>query len=89
MLEKPIDDLIEAGWHVLESDFDDAAFHHWKIQAFNCITALLGPDHTYAQHFEDYVKEAEKTRLLAGRGILAAVREQMRMKLIKNDNCVD
>jgi hypothetical protein len=49
----------------------------------------LGPDHTYTQYFGDYVREAERTNLLAGRGILTAVKEQMRTKLPGKDNCVD
>jgi hypothetical protein len=76
-VEKRIDDLIEAGWHVLNSDFDTEAFQHWKKQAFNCLSALLGPDHTYTLYFKNYVREAEEKNLLAGGGILTAAKEEM------------
>ncbi|HMK37619.1 MAG TPA: hypothetical protein VK463_21280 [Desulfomonilaceae bacterium] len=88
-VDKPINDLIEAGWHVLESDFDDAAFHHWKKQVFYCLSALLGPDHAYAECFREHVGEAEKKNILTGSGILTAAREQLSPKLIKSTNCLD
>lgn len=78
-VEKRIDDLIEAGWHVLESDFDNTAFQNWKRQAFNCLVALLGPNHKYTQSFKDYVKEAAEKNVLAGGGILTAVKEQIQI----------
>jgi len=77
LIEKKIDDLIKAGWDVLESDFDTAAFRTWKKQVRNCLAALGGPDHTYTRYFEDYVKQAEEMNVLAGAGILAAAKEQI------------
>lgn len=71
---KKIDDLIEAGWHVLESDFDPGAFKKWKKEAFECVTALVGPDHPYAQYFSQFVLEPKRRNLLAGEGILVAMR---------------
>ena len=29
-IERRMDDLIEAGWGVLDSDFDPIAFQHWS-----------------------------------------------------------
>jgi hypothetical protein len=77
LLEKRIDDMIEAGWHVLASDFDPAAFEHWRAEAFKCLAALLGPDHTYTRSFRNYVQSAsDKTDLLIGGGILTAAKEE-------------
>ncbi len=59
-VEKRIDDLIEAGWHVLDSDFDKAAFQHWRKQAVECLTDLLGPDHAYTRSFRNHVQSVEE-----------------------------
>jgi hypothetical protein len=77
MVNKPIDDLIEAGWHVLDSDFDDLAFLHWKRQALHCFSLLLGPDHEYTEDFRNYVNQAEKRNAREGGGILSAKTEQI------------
>ncbi len=76
-VEQRIDNLIEAGWYVLDSDFDATAFANWRRKALDCVTALLGPSHTYAHYFRDFVDEAETKSLLAGEGILVAAKEQM------------
>lgn len=75
VLEKSIDDLIQAGWNVLDSDFDPEAFRYWRQQALNCLTELLGPEHSYTRSFKNYVREAQVKSLLAGGGILAATKE--------------
>lgn len=71
-----IDDLIDAGWGVVESDYDPVAFQHWRRSAYECLIAMVGPDHVYTRHFEDLVREGGKTELLAAGGLLSAVREQ-------------
>lgn len=71
--EKQIDALIEAGWHVLESDFDEAAFAHWRARACECLESLLGPHHLYTEHFKYNMGHPEATILLSGVGVLAAV----------------
>jgi hypothetical protein len=50
-VEERIDDLIDAGWRVLDSDFDPTAFHRWRLSAFDCLKDMLGSDHYYARHF--------------------------------------
>jgi hypothetical protein len=75
-IERRIDDLIEAGWGVLHSNFDPIAFHHWRRSAFDCLTAMFGPDHVYTKHFEKLVRQGGKTDLLAAGGILIAAKEQ-------------
>ena len=76
-VEQGIDDLIEAGWRVLTGNFDAAAFTDWRRKALDCVTALVGPSHTYARYFRDFVEEAETKSVLAGEGILIAAREQL------------
>jgi hypothetical protein len=76
-VEQRIDDLIEAGWRVLNSNFDAAEFAIWRRKALDCVTALVGPSHTYARYFSDFVEEAESKSVLAGEGILIAAKEQL------------
>ena len=72
--EKQIDALIEAGWHVLESNLDEAAFLHWRMRAHDCLNALLGPRHAYTEHFEYHMRQSKAITLLSGVGVLAAAR---------------
>jgi len=44
-IEQRINNLIAAGWYVLDSDFDPAALQHWRVQAFHCCDDVLGSDH--------------------------------------------
>jgi hypothetical protein len=73
--EKMIDDLIEAGWFVLESDFDTTAFGRWRRQAFKCVEVLMGADHPYTLYFKNFVLKEGNKDLLAGEGILTAIKE--------------
>ena len=57
--EKPIDDLIEAGWWVLHSDFDETAFDNWRNKAAICLESLLGEDHTSTKSFKDHVERGD------------------------------
>ena|SRR5208337_4149655 len=76
-VDQRIDDLIEAGWYMLDSDCDATAFANWRRKALDCVTALLGPSHRYTSYFTDFADEAETKSLLAGEGILIAAKEQM------------
>ena len=75
--EKALDDLIEAGWRVIEKDFEPDAFLTWRKQALDCVVILAGPEHPYAQYFNAFVDKEVRNSLLAGAGILEATREQM------------
>ena len=55
-IEGRIDDLIEAGWNVLDSDFDPVAFLRWRRSAFDYLTAMVGPDHVYTRRFESFLR---------------------------------
>ena len=74
---KAIDELIDAGWQVVESDFDPVAFMKWRRRAFDCVVVLLGPDHPYAQFFQEFVNKDNIGSLLTGAGILTATKERL------------
>lgn len=76
--DKPFDDLIRAGWEVIESDYHAAAFQNWRQKAFDCLVELMGPDHTYTQYFEHHIRRSESNDLLAGAGILGAAKEELK-----------
>ena len=76
-VEHRIDELIEAGWGVLDSDFDPVAFQRWRRRAFECLIAAVGLDHVYARHFERFVRQEGEGDLLLASGILSAAKEQM------------
>jgi len=77
-IEDQIDELIKAGWRVVDSDFDPVAFDHWRLKAFDCLTAMVGPDHAYTKYFEQFVKQEDKTNVLAAGGVLSAAKEQIK-----------
>jgi len=52
-IEGRIDDLIEAGWWVLESDFDPVAFERWRRSAFDCLTPCFGRI-MFTRHFDKF-----------------------------------
>jgi len=43
-LDQQLRNLVEAGWHVIESDFDTAAFLTWREAAVKCLNELMGPE---------------------------------------------
>jgi hypothetical protein len=75
--EKLIDDLIEAGWYVLDTNFDETAFRNWRERALCCLTNLMGPDHHYTQSFQSWVQGHDKNNVLTGGGILSAAKEEL------------
>jgi hypothetical protein len=75
--ERALDKLIQAGWYLIESDFDAGAFAQWKDKAFDFVNDFMGSEHTYTRCFKDIVTGACEYDLLAAEGILEAVREQI------------
>jgi len=73
--ERLIDDLIEAGWYVLDTDIDETAFQNWRKRALLCLTDLLGPEHVYVLQFNDWIRHRGKLNLMAAGGVLAAAKE--------------
>ncbi|HTY24482.1 MAG TPA: hypothetical protein VMC85_15200 [Desulfomonilaceae bacterium] len=76
-VERRIDELIKAGWGVVDSDFDPVAFQHWRLRAFECLTAMFGRDHVYTKYFEHFVQKGDRTNFLAAGGVLVAAKEQI------------
>jgi hypothetical protein len=52
--EKRLDDLIEAGWHVIDTEFDARALHFWKKKAYDFLSDFVGPEHAGTQDFKNY-----------------------------------
>ncbi len=74
-----LDELIKAGWEVLESDFDPAAFQRWRVKAYKCLSAMFGPNHIYTKYFESFVEQGDTKNVLAADGVLIAAKaESMR-----------
>jgi hypothetical protein len=80
-IEHLLDELIKAGWDVLESDFDPAAFQRWRTKAYECLSAMFGPDHIYTKYFEHFVENGGKRNVLAAGGVLVAAKEQSMRRL--------
>ncbi len=75
MLDFQFEKLIEAGWQVLESDFDEDAFREWRKQATKFLDSLLGSDHTYTKNFDAWVRPPHGRNVLTGVGVLIAAKE--------------
>ena len=76
-IEARIDDLIEAGRSVLDSDFDPIAFLRWRRRAFDCLADMLGPDNVYTRHFESFVRQGRQIDRLAAVGVLSSAQQPM------------
>ncbi len=85
LVEKRIDELIEAGWEVLRSDFDERAFLNWKKRAVDCLTDLVGSEHMYTAYFKDFVTAADSRKVLAGSGLLFAAKAAGAGRLVPPD----
>ena len=70
--EKEFENLIEAGWSVLRSDFTESAFLHWRQRVQEYLAASLGHDHPYTKNFEEWVQPSGQCELLVGVGLLNA-----------------
>lgn len=88
-MEDRMDELIEAGWGVVHSDFDPEAFKHWRLKAFECLTVMLGPDHIYTKYFEHFVKQSDRTNGLAAEGVLFAAKETFAGKGLQTSKRLD
>lgn len=56
LLDKHLEALVDAGWHVIDTDFDATAVLTWRREAFQCLNLLVGPEHACTQHFEHYLE---------------------------------
>ena len=88
-MQNRIDELIKAGWGVVDSDFDPEAFKHWRLKAFECLTAMFGPDHVYNKYFEHLVEQGGRANVLAAEGVLFAAKETLTVKGLQPSKRVD
>jgi hypothetical protein len=70
--DKEFENLIEAGWSVLRSDFTESAFLHWRQRVQEYFSVSLGHDHPYARCFGEWVQTSGQCELLVGVGLLTA-----------------
>lgn len=73
--DRTIETLMETGWHILETDFDDAKSLQWKNRIHDWLVTLLGSEHVYCQRLKSLLSEHGPRGILVGTGILAAVKE--------------
>ena len=69
--------LISAAEAMLHNGFDVRAFLNWQMLAFGALLTLLGPSNYYTQNFKQLTSEKSPRGLLAGEGLLMAVREEL------------
>jgi hypothetical protein len=69
---KRLDDLIEAGWHVVDSEYDAEALYYWKKKVLDFLTDFVGPEHACTQSFKHCVQQTELFNDLDRCEILAA-----------------
>jgi hypothetical protein len=74
-LANQIDQMVEAAWKVIRSDFDEQAVLHWKMSARDCLVSLVGEEHFYTEQFDRQIRERAVDKVLACCGILSAARE--------------
>jgi hypothetical protein len=73
-LERQFDELIRAGWQLMDGGYSERSFQSWRKSAFECLLSLLGPDHSYTNYFEWRLRKAEAADVLTGVGVLTAAK---------------
>ncbi len=74
MVER-IDELIKAGWSVIDCESDPLALQKWRLKASEYLVAMFGPDHIYTKYFEYFVGQGDKASVLAAGGVLVAAKQ--------------
>ncbi len=69
--------LVESGYQVVASDFDESAFKMWRKRVIDCIASLLGVDHPYVYSFSECVLRQDSNSLFLGRGLIDATRREV------------
>jgi len=69
----------EIGFPTLESQ----AFTEWQTQSLTYLINLLGPDHTYVDHFRKQVTQGFTGNVKSGKGILQALQEDIEAGYLK------
>ncbi len=70
-------ELINAAQRISDSGFDVNAFITWKGVAFITLISLLGPFNYYTRRFCRFTADSSRKGLMAGEGVLVAVKEQL------------
>lgn len=76
-------DLVKMAQDILDGGFDVDSFLSWKNLAFFSLTRLLGPLHHYTCSFLQFTRDCTPKSLLAGGGILEAVKATVSEKRIR------
>lgn len=69
--------LVSAADAMLDNGFDVGAFLKWQMLAFGALLILLGPSSYYTKNFKQFTSDKSPRGLLAGEGVLMAVREEL------------
>ncbi len=79
MPENTLDNLIEAGWNVLKTNFDEVAIEKWRKEALDCVAELAGPDHPYTVYFKARADQNSKGGEIhaGGAGFFNTAKEQI------------
>ncbi len=88
-IEQRIDELIELGRVVVESDSNTIAFQNWRFKALGCLSTRFGPDHVYTKYFEHFVRQGDTKNVLAASGVLVAVKEQIKGMQLRRSKSLD
>ncbi len=76
--------LVEAGYQVVDTDFDEMAFRKWRQKAIDCIAVLLGAEHPYVRSFSEHVRRRDFNSLFLGRGLVSATKRDVLMNAGQN-----
>ena len=71
------------GYNTGQAIIDLEAFSEWQTQSSAYLLNLLRPDHTYVQKFNSQVEHADPGDVSIGKGILKAVREDVKGGYLK------
>lgn len=80
MMDSILESLIEVinlAQLISDNGFDTGAFIVWKGVALATLIGLVGPFHYYTTKFRQFTSDASRNGLLAGEGVLCAVREHL------------
>jgi hypothetical protein len=72
-----INKLISTAEAMLRYGFDVRVFLNWQMWAFAVLLTTVGPSSYYTQNFRQFTSDKSPRGLLAGEGVLMAVREEL------------
>lgn len=77
LIDKQIEDLIEDGWNVIESDSDSAALRDWKRKVSDAFKTIVGPDPTHSTFCGSSPQTGGGLSVPARAGLLVATKGHM------------